>query len=152
MIAGAKDSNLVRIDRRGRATLSSGYRRNGTDGRLTTSAPKSSLGTPLGAKISTSSPRRRKHSTVLVNIVTIPSILGRNGSVIRAILILAVFLYSDPAVASLLEYMRQAHCLVTAHDAGILKSQPETLRERNVINRVCIRVLQPNACFVRLIY
>src|SRR5258708_31320160 len=93
MTSGAKASSFVRIDRRGRASLSSGYRGNGTDGKLTTSAPKRSLGPPLGAKISTSSPRRRKHSTVLVNIVTIPSILGRNGSVIRAILILAVFLY-----------------------------------------------------------
>src|ERR1700731_1974406 len=114
MMSGSKAFSLVRIDRRGRASLSSGYSGNGTDGTLTTSAPKSSLGPPLGAKISTSSPRRRKHSTVLVSIVTIPSILGRNGSVIRAILILTVFLESGlKEWPHGLSVGTQAHRLVT---------------------------------------
>src|SRR5260370_24466057 len=87
MTSGLKASSLARIRLRGSASLSSGYKGNGTEGRPTTSAPYSSLGPPLGAKINTSSPLCRKHSTVLVSIVTMPSILGKNGSVIRAILI-----------------------------------------------------------------
>src|SRR5271170_7293127 len=58
----------------------------------TTSAPDSSDGPPLGAKIKTSSPFRRRQSTVLVSIVTMPSIFGRNDSVTIAIFNYAVSL------------------------------------------------------------
>jgi|SRR5580698_1393766 hypothetical protein len=77
------------MEARGGANLSSGYKGNGTEGTPTTSAPKSSFGPPLGANIKTWSPFWLKHSTVFVSIVTIPSILGKNDSVMRAILILA---------------------------------------------------------------
>src|ERR1700728_2326473 len=90
MTSGVYAFRFARIDARGSATLNSRYNGNGAEGRPTTSAPKSFFGPPLGAKRSTSSPFFLKHSIVLVSMVTMPSILGRNGSVIRATLILAV--------------------------------------------------------------
>ena len=66
---------------RGNATRNSGYSGKAIDGIATTSAPNSSDGPPLGAKIMTSSPFRLRHSTVLASIVTMPSIFGRNDSV-----------------------------------------------------------------------
>src|ERR1039457_3056494 len=87
-MSGWKSFSFARMDDRGRASLISGYRGKWVDGIPATSAPKSSLGPPFGANISTSSPFRLRHSTVFVSMVTMPSILGKTDSVIRAILIL----------------------------------------------------------------